>query len=339
MKKILLTGAAGFIGYHVFRRLQQENAEVVGLDSLNNYYDVSLKMARLANAGFDLTSIAYGRMVNGCGNSRFIQLNLEDSAAIAELFYREKFDMVCHLAAQAGVRFSVENPLIYVQSNINGFVNILEGCRKSKVDHLVYASSSSVYGNSAKIPFDENEPLTVPASIYAATKQNNETMAGCYNTLYGLNAVGLRFFTVYGPWGRPDMALFKFTKSILNGDPIDVYNSGDMQRDFTYIDDIVEGVLRIMEKVSGDSRFRAEHIYNIGNGRPVGLMDFIRHIESATGRKASLNLLPLQLGDVYKTWANTEKLVRDFDFKPSVPLETGVKNFVSWYMQFYNRAK
>ncbi|MBE6376463.1 MAG: NAD-dependent epimerase/dehydratase family protein [Lentisphaerae bacterium] len=337
MKKILLTGVAGFIGYHLFQRLRNENFEIVSLDNLNNYYDINLKLSRLAKAGFNVKKIACGRMIEANGGGRFIQLDLDDSAAISDLFHNEKFDAVCHLAAQAGVRFSIENPALYVKSNINGFINILEECRKNHIKNLLFASSSSVYGNTQHLPFSENDPLCSPASIYAATKLNNEIMAACYREFYGLRPIGLRFFTVYGPWGRPDMAIFKFTDAILNGHPIDVYNFGNMQRDFTYIDDIVEGITRIIKKVLTDNRFCARNIYNIGNGQPVGLMDFIRIIEKTTGKKAILNLLPLQPGDVYQTWADTENLQNDFGFKPETSLKKGVENFVSWYMQFYNK--
>ena len=335
MNKILLTGAAGFIGHHVFRRLASLGCDVIGLDNLNNYYDVNLKMARLREAGFEPEEIAYGRMIRSDGNAAFIQLNLEDAAAVVRLFHREKFDAVCHLGAQAGVRFSVENPAAYIQSNINGFFNILEGCRENPVEHLVFASSSSVYGNDSKIPFTEDEPLKAPMSLYAATKQSNETMAHCYAKLYQIPATGLRFFTVYGPWGRPDMALFKFTKAILHDQPIPVYNHGDMQRDFTCVDDIAEGVVRILRDPKCKADPISYRIYNIGNGNPVGLIDFIHEIEKQTGKTAKLNLLPLQAGDVYRTWADTAKLKRDYGFVPSVKLADGVRAFVEWYRKFY----
>lgn len=335
MNKILLTGCAGFIGYHVFQRLVVEGYDVLGLDNLNNYYDVNLKMARLQNAGFSSDSIAYGRTVKAEEGGRFIQLALEDSAAIIQLFHREKFDRVCHLGAQAGVRFSVENPSVYVQSNINGFFNILEGCRENAIEHLVFASSSSVYGNSSKIPFSENDPLDHPLSLYAATKQSNESMAYSYANLFSIPSTGLRFFTVYGPWGRPDMALFKFTKAILNDRPIPLYNHGNMQRDFTYVNDIVEGVFRVLRDPKCASDPVPCRIYNIGNGNPVGLMDFLHALEKSSGKKAKLDMLPPQPGDVYRTWADTTKLKRDYGFVPSVRLEDGVDNFVKWYRDFY----
>lgn len=336
MKKILVTGSAGFIGFHVYKRLVAMGYDVLGIDNLNNYYDVNLKLARLRQCGFDSETIAYGRIIKSDSNGKFAQLNVEDAASIVKLFHREKFDCVCHLAAQAGVRYSVENPAAYIQSNINGFFNILEGCRENKIEHLVFASSSSIYGDDAPIPFTEDHPLSVPASLYAATKQCNETMAQSYAKLYQLQSTALRFFTVYGPWGRPDMALFKFTKAILNDTPIPVYNHGNMQRDFTYIDDIVEGVIRVLKKGVIPGEKASCRIYNIGNGKPVGLIDFIREIEKQTDKKARLELLPLQAGDVHRTWANTEKLERDYDFRPIVPLSEGVKNFVSWYKEFYN---
>ena len=335
MKKILLTGAAGFIGHHVFRRLTALGCDVIGLDNLNNYYDVNLKIARLRESGFDPEKIAYGRLIRSGISGSFIQLNLEDAAAIVRLFHREKFDAVCHLGAQAGVRFSVENPAVYIQSNINGFFNILEGCRENPLEHLVFASSSSVYGNSAKIPFTEDEPLPAAMSLYAVTKQENEAMAQCYAKLYKIPSTGLRFFTVYGPWGRPDMALFKFTKSILRDQPIPVYNHGDMQRDFTCVDDIAEGVIRVLREPKCAQDPIPYRIYNIGNGHPVGLIDFIREIEKQTGKTAKLDLLPLQAGDVYRTRADTAKLKQDYGFAPSVPLSEGVRAFIEWYRGFY----
>lgn len=335
MKKILVTGSAGFIGFHVFKRLVAMGYDVLGVDNLNNYYDVNLKLARLRQCGFESENIAYGRIVYSEKNGRFCQLNLEDAASVVKLFHREKFDAVCHLAAQAGVRYSVENPAAYIQSNINGFFNIMEGCRENKIEHLVFASSSSIYGDNSPIPFTEDHPLSVPSSLYAATKQSNETMAQAYAKLYNMSSTALRFFTVYGPWGRPDMALFKFTKAILKGTPIQVYNNGDMQRDFTYVDDIVEGIIRVLEKGAHSAEKASCGIYNIGNGNPVGLMDFIHEIELQTGKKAILELLPLQPGDVYRTWANTAKLEYDYGFRPVVPISEGVKNFVTWYKEFY----
>ncbi len=347
MPKILLTGSAGFIGYHLFKRLQRAGYDVLGVDNLNNYYDVNLKLGRLRDCGFDLESIAYGRTVKSAAGGRFLQLNLEERAGAATLFQGEHFDLVCHLAAQPGVRYSLENPHAYIDSNIVGFLNVLEGCRSNKVSHLIYASSSSVYGLNSRIPFSVEDNVDHPVSLYAATKKSNELMAHCYSYLYDLPVTGLRFFTVYGPWGRPDMALFKFTRSILIGKPIQVFNHGDMQRDFTYVDDIVEGLWRVMfgKPPRGNPDWEAEQhlseslnpyrIYNIGNGSPVPLMDFIRAIEKATGKSAVIDFQPMQPGDVHQTWADTTALARDYGFTPQVSIEEGVTNFVRWYQDYY----
>lgn len=335
MKKILVTGSAGFIGFHLYRRLTAMGYDVLGIDNLNNYYDVNLKLARLKECGFEPENIAYGRMIESPLGGRFCQLNLEDAAAMVKLFHKEKFDAVCHLAAQAGVRYSVENPSVYIQSNIDGFFNVLEGCRDNPVEHFVFASSSSIYGSSPNIPFRENDPQANPVSLYAATKKSSELMTCSYASLFGIPSTGLRFFTVYGPWGRPDMALFKFTRAVLNGTPIPLYNHGDMQRDFTYIDDIVEGVVRVLLKPLCRADQIPFRVYNIGNGHPVGLRDFVHAVERATRKTAQLDLLPLQPGDMYRTWSDTSKLKRDYDFLPSTPLELGVKNFVDWYRGFY----
>ena len=349
MRKSLLTGSAGFVGYHLFKRRQQAGFDVLGVDNLNNYYDVNLKLGRLRDCGFDLESIAYGRMVSSPAGGRFLQLNLEERAGTAMLFQNEHFDLVCHLAAQPGVRYSLENPHAYIDSNIVGFLNVLEGCRHAGAGHLVFASSSSVYGLNSSIPFSVDDAVDHPVSLYAATKKSNELMAHCYCSLYDLPVTGLRFFTVYGPWGRPDMALFKFTRSILEGKPIPVFNHGDLERDFTYIDDIVEGVWRVLfgRKPQGDpawarhpARSKSEkpyRIYNIGNGHPVKLVDFIRAIEKATGKKARIDSLPMQPGDVYRTWADTRDFSEDFLFKPQIPIETGVANFVKWYLEYYQK--
>ncbi|MDZ8238345.1 MAG: NAD-dependent epimerase [Nostoc sp. ChiQUE01a] len=337
MVKVLVTGAAGFIGFHLSQRLLTRGDKVVGLDNLNDYYDVFLKKDRLA------------QLQERPGFS-FYQLDLEDSAAIAELFAEQRFDVVVNLAAQAGVRYSIKNPHAYINSNLVGFINILEGCRHSGVQHLVFASSSSVYGANTKMPFSIHDNVDHPVSLYAATKKANELMAHSYSHLYGLPTTGLRFFTVYGPWGRPDMALFLFTKAILAKQPIDVFNYGKMRRDFTYIDDIVEGVVRVMDKIPepnigwsgnapdpGTSK-AAYKIYNIGNNQPVELMRFIEVLENCLGIKAQKNLLPLQPGDVPVTYADVDDLVKDVGFRPSTPIEVGIQRFVAWYCSYYQKA-
>lgn len=328
--KILVTGAAGFIGMHVCERLLARGDQVVGIDNLNDYYDVSLKEARLAR-------------LTPQGNFSFHKLYIADRPAMAALFADAMPERVIHLAAQAGVRYSIQNPHAYVDSNLVGFVNVLEGCRHGKVKHLVYASSSSVYGGNTKLPFSEHDNVDHPVSLYAATKKANELMAHTYSHLYGLPTTGLRFFTVYGPWGRPDMAYWKFTEAILAGRPIDVYNHGQMQRDFTYIDDIVEGVLRIADVIptgspdydaarpdpaSSDAPYR---LYNIGNSHTVPLMSFIEGLESALGKVAEKRYLPLQDGDVLATEADTEALRTATDFAPTTPLDKGIRHFVDWY--------
>jgi len=332
--KILVTGAAGFIGMTASLKLLARGDEVVGLDNLNDYYDVNLKHKRL-------------KRLTPQSNFRFVQMDVADRAGIADLFAREKFDRVIHLAAQAGVRYSLQNPLAYVDSNLVGFINILEGCRHSKVQHLVYASSSSVYGGNTKMPFSEHDSVDHPVSLYAATKKANELMAHTYSHLYGLPTTGLRFFTVYGPWGRPDMALFLFTKAILEGRPIDVFNHGNMQRDFTYVDDIVEGVVRVLDRVAAPNpEYDAVladpatsnapyRVFNIGNNNPVRLLDFIGCIEDALGQKAEKRLLPLQDGDVPETYANTDALQDWVGFVPGTSVQTGIGNFVAWYRDYY----
>jgi UDP-glucuronate 4-epimerase len=320
--KILVTGAAGFIGFYVARVLLEAGHEVVGIDNLNDYYDVTLKEARLA-------------VLSPYPAFRFQRLDLADREGMAALFEAHRFDRVIHLAAQAGVRYSIDNPHAYVDSNLVGFVNILEGCRHQQVAHLVYASSSSVYGENGETPFSEAHRVDYPVSLYAATKKANELMAHTYSHLYGFPATGLRFFTVYGPWGRPDMALFKFVRAILGDQAIDVYNHGDLARDFTYIDDIVEGVVRAME-VPLDAATGVPHrVFNIGRGQPVQLVDFIAAIERATGKTAQRNLLPMQAGDVPVTWADTSSLFEATGYRPEVSLEEGVSRFVSWYRDFY----
>ncbi|HSV74782.1 MAG TPA: NAD-dependent epimerase [Chthonomonadales bacterium] len=334
MSTVLLTGAAGFIGFHTASRLLDRGERVLGVDNLNAYYDVSLKEARLR------------RLCERDGFA-FERLDVANGSAMETLFARERPDRVVHLAAQAGVRYSLQNPHAYVEANLVGFMNILEGCRHHGVRHLVYASSSSVYGANTTTPFSVHQNVDHPVSLYAATKKSNELMAHCYSHLYGLPTTGLRFFTVYGPWGRPDMALFLFTRAILAGEPIDVYNHGRMRRDFTYIDDIVEGVLRTLDRVpepdpawSGNRPDPASsrgpyRVYNIGNHRPVDLLHFIEVVEEALGRKAALNLLPMQPGDVPETCADVEDLRRDVGFHPDTPVEVGVGRFVEWYRSYY----
>ena len=348
--KILVTGTAGFIGFHLAKRLLERGDEVVGLDNINDYYDVRVKYGRLRETGIEGDeTIEYAKPIKSkkYGNYTFTKLNLEDRAAIEELFEKERFDAVCNLAAQAGVRYSLTNPHAYVDSNIVGFVNLLEACRHTDVGHLAYASSSSVYGLNETMPFSVHDNVDHPISLYAASKKSNELMAHTYSHLYNLPTTGLRFFTVYGPWGRPDMALFLFTKAILEGRPIDVYNYGEMQRDFTYIDDIVEGLVRVIDRPpKGNPDWSGKHpdpgsskapykIYNIGNNHPVKLMDFITAIEEAIGKEAKKNLLPIQPGDVPATYADVEDLIRDMGYKPETPIREGIERFVEWYRKFY----
>lgn len=321
---ILLTGAAGFIGLHTAQRLLARGDTVTGIDNLNDYYDPALKQARLA-------------LLNGHPGFRFQALDVADRAGMERLFAGQRFDAVVHLAAQAGVRYSITHPHAYLESNLTGFGHVLEGCRAQGVGHLVYASSSSVYGGNTKMPFAETDAVDHPVSLYAATKKANELMAHTYSHLYRLPTTGLRFFTVYGPWGRPDMAYFSFTKAVLEGRPIDVFNHGDMKRDFTYIDDIVEGVLRVLDKpatpeAAGAAPYR---VFNIGNHDPVPLLDFIACIEQATGRTATKNLLPMQPGDVPATYASTEALRDWVGFAPSTPLAEGIGRFVRWYREYH----
>lgn len=335
VKKILVTGAAGFIGYHLSMRFIDRGNNVVGLDNLNDYYDVNLKLDRL-------------KQLEEREHFRFVRMDLEERDAIAKLFSDEHFDVVVNLAAQAGVRYSLENPYAYIESNIVGFINILEGCRHNNVKHLVYASSSSVYGANTMMPFSVHHNVDHPVSLYAATKKSNELMAHTYSSLYNIPTTGLRFFTVYGPWGRPDMALFLFTKAILEGNPIDVFNHGKMRRDFTYIDDIVEGVVRVTDKIAESNRnwngnnpdsatsYAPYKLYNIGNNNPVELMRFIEVIEDCLGTKANKNLMPIQPGDVPATYADVDDLIKDVGFKPETSIEEGVKRFVEWYREYYH---
>jgi len=345
--KILVTGTAGFIGFHLANRLIERGDEVVGLDNINDYYDVNLKYGRLKEAGIERDEIEYNKPVQSkkYPNYKFIKLNLEDKENLFKLFETEKFDKVCNLAAQAGVRYSLTNPDAYINSNIVGHMNILEAVRHHDVKALSYASSSSVYGLNKKQPFSTDDNVDHPISLYAATKKADELMSHTYSYLYNIPTTGLRFFTVYGPWGRPDMALFLFTKAILEDKPIDVYNYGNMQRDFTYIDDIVEGIVRVIDnppKPNPNWDGRASEsvapykVYNIGNGSPVKLMDFIEAIEETLGKKAKKNLLPMQPGDVPSTWADTSDLEKDLGYKPYTPVKEGIKKFIEWYRKFYN---
>lgn len=326
---VLITGCAGFIGFHLAQRLLLNDYSIIGIDQMNHYYDVGLKVARLSK----LTENQ---------NFTFEQISIEDREAVERIFSKYKFDVVIHLAAQAGVRYSLENPHAYIDSNIVGFMNILEGCRQHEIKHLIFASSSSVYGANKKVPFSTEDRVDNPVSLYAATKKSNELMAYTYSHLYQLPVTGLRFFTVYGPWGRPDMSYFKFTKAIFNGQPIQVYNSGNMKRDFTYIDDIVEGIVRLLDKKpdsiqSPDLLSKSPYkIYNIGNNQPVELLNFIRVIEEKIGIQAIKEFLPMQAGDVPVTYADVEDLMEDVGFKPKTKIEEGLEKFIEWYKEFYN---
>jgi len=381
--KILITGTAGFIGHSLVKQMANSGHTLTGLDNINDYYDVNLKYGRLRDTGIDSEKIQYGIPVESqtLDNYRFIRLNLEDREKITELFEQEPFDRVCHLAAQAGVRYSLKNPHAYIDSNIQGFLNILEACRHHEVNHLVYASSSSVYGFNKKMPFTTADMVDQPMSLYAVSKKSCELMAHAYSHLYRIPTTGLRFFTVYGPWGRPDMAAFKFVRAIIENRAIDVYNQGRMSRDFTYIDDIIEGITRVMDKPpitksqipnknsslnlnlnlnlrnreTGVRRQESEErksetlnptfeasqpptpyqIYNIGRGQPVNLMEFITAIEKAMNKEARKNFLPLQKGDVLETWADTTSLEKDTGYRPSTPVEEGIRKFVEWYKEFY----
>ncbi len=360
--KTLVTGTAGFIGYHLTRRLAERGDQVVGLDNINDYYDVGVKHGRLRELGLAVPEAGAGDNERGNGggygggahelvtsstypNLRFVRIDLEDKEGLRELFAAERFDRVVSLAAQAGVRYSLTHPDTYISSNIQGFLNVLEAVREHPVEHLVYASSSSVYGIDKLMPFGESGAADHPASLYAVSKRSNELMAHSYSHLYGIPTTGLRFFTVYGPWGRPDMALFLFTKAMLERKPIDVFNYGEMQRDFTYVDDIVEGIVRVTDRVPrGDPAWDGRQsgvgpaparVYNIGNGAPVRLMDFIEAIEAELGVKAEKNMLPIQPGDVPATWADCSALERDTGYRPSTDVRDGIRAFVKWYRGFY----
>ncbi|SDE76991.1 UDP-glucuronate 4-epimerase [Pricia antarctica] len=335
--KILVTGAAGFIGYHLCEALIKRGFEVLGLDNLNDYYSVDLKFDRLKQLGIARKDAEiFDETCSGAKHGdtfSFVRMNLQDRQALPRLFEQQNIEVVCNLAAQAGVRYSIENPETYIDSNIVGFLNLLECCRNFKIKHLVYASSSSVYGLNEKIPFSTEDNVDHPISLYAASKKSNELMAHTYSHLFDIPTTGLRFFTVYGPWGRPDMAVFLFTDAIVNDRPIKVFNHGNMERDFTYVDDIVEGVARILEKpVTNRKRYR---IYNIGNNNAVPLSEFIEAIEHHIGKKAEKEMLPMQPGDVERTWANVDDLIADYDYRPDTKVSEGIKNFVEWYKAYF----
>ncbi len=364
-KSILVTGGAGFIGFHLAQKLIARGDEVVGLDNINDYYDVNLKYARLSETGIKKEYIYYNKYVQSenYSNYKFIKLDLNDKKNVLKLFQDEKFDKVCNLAAQAGVRYSLKNPYAYIDSNILGFLNILEGCRFNDTKHLIYASSSSVYGSNTKMPLSTSDNVDHPISLYAVTKKSNELIAHAYSHLFGFPSTGLRFFTVYGPWGRPDMALFLFTKAILNDEPINVFNHGNMIRDFTYIDDIVEGIVRVIDHPpKSKAKLEPEvknslidngqlstancppstsptapyKIYNIGNSSPVKLMDFIKVIEDALGKKAIINMKEIQQGDVPKTYADVNDLECNFKYKPKTSIREGIFKFIDWYNKYFN---
>jgi UDP-glucuronate 4-epimerase len=347
--KVLITGSAGFIGFHLANKLLERGDSIVGIDNINDYYDINLKYGRLNEAGISRVDADSENLVasNRYLKYRFIKCDLENEEKINELFQDERFDVVVNLAAQAGVRYSLKNPKAYIKSNIEGFMNILEACRHHNVKNLVYASSSSVYGSNTKVPFAVSDNVDHPVSLYAASKKSNELMAHTYSHLFNIPTTGLRFFTVYGPWGRPDMALFLFTKSITEKKPIEVYNYGDMIRDFTYIDDIVTGIIKVIDKpakpnnnwsgeIPDPSTSKAPYqIFNIGNSNPVRLLDFIENIEKELDMTAIKKMMPIQPGDVYKTYADVSELERLFDYKPSTHISTGIKNFIRWYRDFY----
>ncbi|REG94608.1 NAD-dependent epimerase [Algoriphagus antarcticus] len=349
--KYLVTGTAGFIGFHVAMKLLERGDEVVGLDIINDYYDINLKYARLAHMGIQRDQVKKGQIVQSASipSYRFIQLDLSVKEPLLDLFDQEKFDVVIHLAAQAGVRYSLSNPEVYIESNIVAFLNILESCRFHPVKHLVYASSSSVYGSNEKMPFSTSDSVDHPISLYAASKKSNELMAHTYSHLFNIPTTGLRFFTVYGPWGRPDMALFLFTEAILKGEPIQVFNYGNMKRDFTYVDDIVMGVIKVADRpASPNADFDGQNpdpgssnapykVYNIGNSAPVLLMDYIHAVEKGLGKEAKMNMLPMQPGDVPASHADVTDLVRDTGYKPETSIDQGVKSFTDWYLDYYKK--
>lgn len=347
--KILITGTAGFIGFHLAKRLLERGDTVIGIDNINDYYDVNLKYARLAETGISRDAEQWHQKVQSTKyeNYSFVRMNLEDHEQLNQTFEQEKFDKVCNLAAQAGVRYSLENPHAYINSNIVGFINILEACRHHNIIHLAYASSSSVYGNNTKMPLSTSDNVDHPISLYAATKKSNEMMAHTYSHLFGLPTTGLRFFTVYGPWGRPDMALFLFTKAILEDKPIKVFNNGNMVRDFTYVDDIVEGVVRVIDNPATVSNIENPDVscsntapykvYNIGNSSPVQLMEYIGAIEQFLGKIAQKEFLPMQPGDVPKTQADVSDLVENLGYKPATPVQKGIEKFIEWYKTYFDK--
>ena len=335
--KILVTGAAGFIGFHVCERLIKENHEVIGLDNINDYYSQDLKFSRLEELGVERKNVDEFNQASKSfkhKNFTFWRMNLEDRENLPKLFKEQNFDIVCNLAAQAGVRYSLENPQAYIDSNLVGFANILECCRNHNIKHLVYASSSSVYGQNKKIPFSTEDRVDEPISLYAATKRSNEIMAYTYSHLYDLPTTGLRFFTVYGPWGRPDMAMFLFTDAIINGKTLKVFNKGNLERDFTFIDDIVNGIMAVIKRAPSikDSKYS---LYNIGNSKPVNLLHFIEEIENQLGLTAKKKLMPMQPGDVDKTWADSEPLMKKFNYKPTIEIGDGVRKYLEWYKDYY----
>ncbi|WNM20220.1 NAD-dependent epimerase/dehydratase family protein [Flavobacterium capsici] len=332
---ILVTGAAGFIGYHLCEKLIKQGHKIVGLDNINGYYDINLKMARLNQLGVtDIFEHKISKSKIHGDNFHFIKLNLEDQVHLPLLFKQYSFDVVCNLAAQAGVRYSIEDPMVYVESNIVGFMNLLECMRHNDVKKLVYASSSSVYGNSDKVPFEVTDNVDAPISLYAATKKTNELMAHTYSHLFKIQTIGLRFFTVYGPWGRPDMAMFLFTDAIINNKPIQVFNNGELYRDFTYIEDIVNGIIATLTQTKEKNNYS---LYNIGNSHPIKLLDFILEIEKGIGKEAIKKMCPMQPGDVRSTWADVEGLKNDFDYRPKTNIQEGIKEFVMWYRKYYNQ--
>lgn len=337
-RKILVTGAGGFIGFHLSKKLLELGFEVFGIDNLNAYYDVRLKLDRLKELGIDVQSEFFMRQLEVKSQIypefRFAQLDLVEERQLDSLFVKEQFDIVINLAAQAGVRYSIENPKVYIQSNVVGFINVLEACRQNNIKHLIYASSSSVYGNQKEVPFSENDRVDNPISLYAATKKSNELMAHVYSHLYALPTTGLRFFTVYGPWGRPDMAPFLFTKAIFEDKPLKVFNNGNLMRDFTYIDDIINGIIGVVNSKVNPPEFR---VLNIGNNSPVKLMDFIHEIEINCDKKAILEMHPMQDGDVYQTFADIDKLRMLCDYSPKTSIQTGLASFVKWYKKYYEK--
>ncbi len=335
MKNILVTGAAGFIGFHLAKKLLKDGFNVIGIDNINDYYDVNLKYDRLNELGIERAGAEiFNNPVNSnrYENFKFIRINLEDRENLPGIFKEYNFDIVCNLAAQAGVRYSIENPEAYIDSNVVGYLNLLECCRQHNIKHLIYASSSSVYGLNSKVPFSTEDNVDHPISLYAATKKSNELMAHTYSHLYGFKTTGLRFFTVYGPWGRPDMAMFLFTDAIIKGNPIKVFNQGDLERDFTYIDDIIDGVVKVINKENEGEKYS---LYNLGNSKPVKLLDFIEEIEKQLGVEAKKEMLPMQAGDVNRTWADVDELKRTFSYEPKIDVHEGVGKFIDWYKDYY----